>query len=1372
MTKGMSLASVVREQKTVVPFVVIILAMMVVPGWVVPAQAAVPAGTPAPVSATTASPPSAVAVPNALGNLPSLASLGLAVSGSAPAAPSTPSASCTGSVLGTLSLGNGTLTPTNFQTKGVLGPGSEVYLPQLGDILVSGVLSDSLGLYNASTDKEVGQITLTFNSPYYILQVVYDPTNGYVYVDSYNYTTGVAATEPSLITVVNPVSQSIVAEIPVGNYSLGETMDTADGLLFVSNTENQDLSVINTTTQKQVGLVSIGASTFPGRLDYAPLLHALFVPEFGVKDVARVSLPSLAVTQIAMPEPTGVALAGPNDLIFVTAGSGANALYTLNGSTLALLNTANIGFNVVSMAWDTTMSYIFTTNQYSNNISVVNALTGALVSTIPAGVEPYGAVFDPVLGDVFVSNLFSSNVTVLQGSPLRTIGSFLPGVLPTAPAYDPLSTSFYVPDYTNVFSTMAPDRSALYQVSATSHSITNSVPVGNGSIFATFANTGGYGTIYASNMISHNVSIVTPGAGGTLTVTGALPVGQNPEGSAWDLTNSLLYVTNQGSNNVSMINTTTNTVVGSIPLGTGTNDTSATFDQGNNYLYVSNSNYTNHNLTEIKTTSNTVSGNVAYPHPALGPSAIDTMNGILFVVDNSSTNTVTLMNTGNNAFIRTVGVGKGPSGVYFNPYDQDIYVVNSQSNNLTVLDGAGTAIGSIPVANTPEFMAIDSNTGVMAVSNPVAGTVTFVSPSTKGCYAYPVDFSETGLASGTSWSVTVGTGIATSTTAQDTLYEGNGSYTYTVGAVPGYIASPPSGSFTVVGASVSVAIAFIPLASSGNYTIYFNETGLFAGTTWGVNLSGTISQYPSTSIPFSVGNGTYAYTILPPTNYTATPPSGGITVKGSNVAVKITFTRVVARLYSAWFNETGLAVGTSWAVVVQGVNHSGSTSSILFNEINGTYSFTVPAVTGYTASPAAGTITVVGLAITTPVVFTPVASPGKYFLNFTETGLPGGTSWSMTVQGTLKSGTSTVIAFVEANNSYTYVVGTVSGYKSTPTSGTQTINGANVNVPITFTPGKIAGSYYVNFTESGLATGTSWTVTLGGTPHTSTTSVVSFTMPNGTSAYSVGTVTGFVAYPSSGSASVNGAPTTIPIQFSPVGTAEYAVNFTERGLPTTVATWTVTLGGSSQTVPVTVPTSTMTFFEKNGSYPFTVSPAGVYQPNLTSGTAHVNGLPVSFSITFSHAVPPPTYVITFTETGLPSGTSWSVTLGGATHTSTTTTVAFPEANGSYSFTVGAVSGYTATPSSSSVTVNGGPVGESITFSVPSTNPSQPSSFIPGLSQMEAYGVLLAIVVVVVVLALVLVLRKKKTPPAAGAPGPNPPQPGPPMPGVPPPPPPQ
>ena len=73
-------------------------------------------------------------------------------------------------------------------------------------------------------------------------------------------------------------------------------------------------------------------------------------------------------------------------------------------------------------------------------------------------------------------------------------------------------------------------------------------------------------------------------------------------------------------------------------------------------------------------------------------------------------------------------------------------------------------------------------------------------------------------------------------------------------------------------------------------------------------------------------------------------------------------------------------------------------------------------------------------------------------------------------------------------------------------------------------------------------------------------------------------------------------------------------------------------------------------------------------------------------------------VVSFHESGLPPGLQWSVTVEGTTHSSTTPTVNFSLTSGpQYSYTVGAIGGYTAHPSSGVFDVAGSVVHISITF---------------------------------------------------------------------------
>jgi len=76
----------------------------------------------------------------------------------------------------------------------------------------------------------------------------------------------------------------------------------------------------------------------------------------------------------------------------------------------------------------------------------------------------------------------------------------------------------------------------------------------------------------------------------------------------------------------------------------------------------------------------------------------------------------------------------------------------------------------------------------------------------------------------------------------------------------------------------------------------------------------------------------------------------------------------------------------------------------------------------------------------------------------------------------------------------------------------------------------------------------------------------------------------------------------------------------------------------------------------------------------------------------------PTYPITFTESGLTAGTTWSVTLGTATNSSTTSTIGFTEMNGTYAYSVTPVTGYSTSISAGNISVNGSsPSPISLTF---------------------------------------------------------------------------
>ncbi|MHB1435686.1 MAG: ice-binding family protein, partial [Thermoplasmata archaeon] len=569
-------------------------------------------------------------------------------------------------------------------------------------------------------------------------------------------------------------------------------------------------------------------------------------------------------------------------------------------------------------------------------------------------------------------------------------------------------------------------------------------------------------------------------------------------------------------------------------------------------------------------------------------------------------------------------------------------------------------------------------------------STTIVVPTPASAANYTVTFTESHLTSGANWSVTLNGVLNSSRTSTIGFSVVNGTYNFTVGTQAGFTVHPSRGNLTVAGASVSVPIAFSPNVLP-TYAVVFTESGLANTTNWSVVLNGVLNSSRTSTIGFSVVNGTYNFTVGTQAGFTAHPSRGNLTVAGASVSVPIAFSPNVLPTYAVVFTESGLANTTNWSVVLNGVLNNSRTSTIGFSVANGTYNFTAATTARYTASPGIGNITVHGAAVNTSILFTP-GLPATYAVTFNESGLPSGTSWAVTLNGFVKHSLGTTIQFNTVNGTYNYSVGLVSGYyKSVPSAGTVTVHGAAVDQAVTFTAGA-APTFAVNFTESGLHSGTNWSVTLNGVRQNSTNATIGFVMVNGSYSYTVGAVAGRVASPAYGTVAVNGTPVQVAIAFS-VG-ASFLVTFVETGLPVGM-NWSVTLHGISHSSVVT----TVRFSIPNGTYNYMLGAVAGYVANPLSGNETVRGAPVSQGITFT-AGGPSTYGVTFTETGLPAGSSWSVALNGVIGNSTKSVpsaIVFLVANGTYPFVVESVAGKTAVPSFGNVTVNGSPLGVAITF---------------------------------------------------------------------------
>ncbi|MCL4480630.1 MAG: right-handed parallel beta-helix repeat-containing protein [Candidatus Thermoplasmatota archaeon] len=245
------------------------------------------------------------------------------------------------------------------------------------------------------------------------------------------------------------------------------------------------------------------------------------------------------------------------------------------------------------------------------------------------------------------------------------------------------------------------------------------------------------------------------------------------------------------------------------------------------------------------------------------------------------------------------------------------------------------------------------------------------------------------------------------------------------------------------------------------------------------------------------------------------------------------------------------------------------------------------------------------------------------------------------------------------------------GIGSTPYA----VNGSNMDfLPLT----SKWSSYTITYVESGLPSGTAWSVILDASSLMSTTQTIVFS-PTAAQhikvTYSVATVPGYSASVKTGSVNLNGTSMVIMVTFSPV---KYNVTFTETGL-TAGTTWSVTIGG----LVINSVDSSLTVELTNGTYNYSIGSVAGFHSTISSGVVIVNGSGPVISVTFIKN----SYVLTVTETGLPAGSSWSVSVNGESQTSKNVSIQFILVSGNYSVKVSGPSGYTVSLSSSTAYLN-------------------------------------------------------------------------------------
>jgi YVTN family beta-propeller protein len=233
--------------------------------------------------------------------------------------------------------------------------------------------------------------------------------------------------------------------------------------------------------------------------------------------------------------------------------------------------------------------------------------------------------------------------------------------------------------------------------------------------------------IYVANQNSNNISVINTGAD---TVATTIPVGTGPAGVSVSPNGSLVYVANESSNTVSVINALTNKAFSTITVGLMPFGVSVSPDGGR--VYVTNS--TSNTVSVINTETNTVIVTIpvgSSPHGiAVSP------DGSRVYVANENSNTVSVLNTLTYTVVATITVGSAPFGISVSSNGSNVYVANQFSGTVSVINTANNAVtASLPVGNGSTGISVSPDGGMAYVTNQDDGTVSVINTSTNSVSA-------------------------------------------------------------------------------------------------------------------------------------------------------------------------------------------------------------------------------------------------------------------------------------------------------------------------------------------------------------------------------------------------------------------------------------------------------------------------------------------------------------------------------------------------------------------------------------------------------------------------------------------------------------
>ena len=360
---------------------------------------------------------------------------------------------------------------------------------------------------------------------------------------------------------LNTSSQSLGSiRIPGLNYAAAAPLSASDISAGSVSTDQANSS--------QSGLV---VDTYPVGISVNPVTKKIYVTNEFSNSVSVISGTVNSVTNtIAVGDfPYGVAVNPFNSRVYVT-NRGSDTVSVIDGSTNTKLDNITVQKSPVGIAVDPSADWIYITNINSDTVSVIDGITNRVTANIITGKIPYGVSLNPITKMVYVTNMGSNTISVIDEITDRVTANITVGKNPVGIAVNPITNTIFVTNYA---------ANTVSVIDGSKDRVTANITVGKNPVgIAVNPITN---KVYVTNIQSHTISVIDPLEDkviATIAVNPSLsgsyrihdPILSMPLIAKFPLIASLvavndvsnmIYVTNTGSDTVSIIDGNINSVV-------------------------------------------------------------------------------------------------------------------------------------------------------------------------------------------------------------------------------------------------------------------------------------------------------------------------------------------------------------------------------------------------------------------------------------------------------------------------------------------------------------------------------------------------------------------------------------------------------------------------------------------------------------------------------------------------------------------------------------------------------------------------------------------------------------------------------------------